>query len=82
MFACGIRLCKLFESQIEDVLVVGVVSDRTRGKRVFWLMLFRHFSESSGLPPVRATWSRANGIDYWETQTPTFGDDRSLGLET
>ena len=41
--ACGIRLCKLCESQIEDVLVVSVASDRTTGKRVFWLMLSEIF---------------------------------------
>ena len=42
---------------------------------------FRMFPESPSLPPVRGSWSRAIGVDCWET-APRYGDHHSPRLGT
>ena len=63
VIASGIRLCKLYGSQIVGVLVDGVACDCSMNKRVLWLAL-RIFPEPSGPLPVRVS------TDFWRPTQP------------
>ena len=61
--ASGIRMCKLYGSQIVGVHVDGVACDCSMNKRVLWLAL-RICPEPSGPLPVRVS------TDFWRPTQP------------
>ena len=63
VIASGIRMCKLFGSQIVGVPVDGVACDCSMDKRVLWLAL-RNFPEPSGPLPLRVS------TDFWRSTQP------------